>query len=89
MRAPGEVSPGVVVYRPSAVQGDIDTDTPALGAKTVRRGLKVPPDGMWAGVGYFHQVSKMVTGTVRLCRVRRYFCSMSSAAATGTSRPSR
>ena len=50
-------------------------------------GLKVP--GGLSGTGYFHQVSKMVTGTVRLWRVRRYLCSMDSATASGTSRPSR
>lgn len=38
---------------------------------------------------YFHHVSKIVTGTVRLCRVRRYFCSISSAAGSGITRPSR
>lgn len=38
---------------------------------------------------YFHHVSKMVTGTVRLCRVRRYFSSIFSATSSETSRPSR
>ena len=52
---------------------------------TLLQGADVGPSGR----GYFHQVSKMVTGTVRLWRVRRYFCSISSAAASGTSRPSR
>ena len=42
-----------------------------------------------SGPCYFHQVSKMVTGTVRLWRVRRYFSSIRSATASGTSRPSR
>ena len=30
-------------------------------------------DGPSSGPGYFHQVSKMVTGTVRLCRVPEVF----------------
>lgn len=74
--------------------GHFDTDTPVFALDKVQPGFKVPRFGPQSGPGllgsgYFHQVSKMVTGTVRLWRVRRYFCSICSATESGTSRPSR
>jgi hypothetical protein len=69
-------------------------DTPSVEAEKVQPQFKVPRFGLQPGPGalgsgYFHQVSKMVTGTVRLWRVRRYIPSIRSATAPGTSRPSR
>lgn len=74
--------------------GHFDPDTPVFAPEKVQPGFKVPRFGLQTGPGllrsgYFHQVSKMVTGTVRLWRVRTYFCSISSATPSKTSRPSR
>ena len=55
---------------------------------------RVDADGTGAGAvggahAVCHQVSKIVTGVVRLWREARYFCSRRSAEAAGISRPSR